>query len=300
MTISGTSDRSGSAESGAVDPDPTVPASFYQRAGSDRFTPTIATMSPWSREAQHGGPVTALLATMIEERVGGPDRRLASLAVDFLGPIPRRDVTIAVTVPRPGRRTQLTEAVLSVDDRPTVIARGWHLITETDVVPAAATESLDLESPDTGSSGAESRDAAPALPAAADPTPTVPGLGPWGYAEAIEWRSVSGGFNELGPTAMWARIRRPLLPDQELTGWQRALILADSVNGLSGRMPYRDWLFVPTAITVTLHREPVGEWLHIAAISHLSTDGIGAATGKLYDADGLVGIATQPLHVARR
>jgi hypothetical protein len=49
-----------------------------------------------------------------------------------------------------------------------------------------------------------------------------------------------------------------------LTGLDRALIVADSVNGLSLSMPLGQWLSIPPTMTATLLRPPAGEWVHLA------------------------------------
>jgi hypothetical protein len=49
-------------------------------------------------------------------------------------------------------------------------------------------------------------------------------------------------------------VRIPLVAGQPLTGLQRVLLAADSANGVSGRLPFAEWLFLPTALTVTLQR----------------------------------------------
>jgi hypothetical protein len=76
--------------------------------------------------------------------------------------------------------------------------------------------------------------------------------------------------------------------------------VADSANGISSVLPFTDWLFVPTSLTVTLHSHPVGDWIFMRAASTLATDGIGSGHADLADATGFLGIATQPLLVARR
>ena len=37
------------------------PRAFYLPLGDDRFESTLATAGPWSADAQHGGPPSALL-----------------------------------------------------------------------------------------------------------------------------------------------------------------------------------------------------------------------------------------------
>jgi hypothetical protein len=121
-----------------------------------------------------------------------------------------------------------------------------------------------------------------------------------GYASSIEWRFVSGGFDDVGPAEVWTRVRIPLIADQPLTGLQRLVIVADSANGISSRLPFSEWLFVPTALTVTVHRHPLGEWTFMHAETSLASDGIGSCQAVVADASGFIGTVSQPLLIARR
>src|SRR4051812_32360926 len=93
--------------------------SFYLPLGEDRFEPTKATESPWDPRRQRGGPPAALLGHQL--RIDG--LRLARISVDFLGPIPRRELRVEVSPLKPGRLSYLNEARMVVDGRPAVIAR---------------------------------------------------------------------------------------------------------------------------------------------------------------------------------
>ncbi|WP_233358922.1 thioesterase family protein [Thermomonospora amylolytica] len=199
------------------------PEAFYLPLGDGRYEPTRATESPWDPAAQHGGPPTALLAHVIDQTVE-PGLRLGRISVDFLGPIPRRQVRIEVSPIRPGRSICLTEARMIADDRPAVIARTWHIATGP--TPPATGEQLTP----------------PPLPA---PGPKPPRLTGWGYGEAVEWRYTHGAPDALGRTAVWARPRVPLIAGEKLTGQAAALIVADSANGLSAVLPMAEWLSIP-------------------------------------------------------
>src|ERR1700722_2564498 len=76
---------------------------YYLNRGYGRYKPTSATESPWDRTAQHGGPPAALLAHAIDQTIEG-QMRIGRLSVDFLGPIPLREVVIKVSPIKPGRR----------------------------------------------------------------------------------------------------------------------------------------------------------------------------------------------------
>jgi hypothetical protein len=79
-----------------------------------------------------------------------------------------------------------------------------------------------------------------------------PGLDDWGYGRSIEWRFTRGGFDSPGAADVWARVRLPLVAGVALTGQDRALILADSANGLSLSLLLTKWFSIPPTITATL------------------------------------------------
>ena len=259
---------------------------FYLPLGAGRYLPTGATTSPWDDGAQHGGPPTALLATAIDRAGGAPGLRLARVTAELLGPIPRRELLVEAAVTRPGRRVVMTEATLSVDGRPAVVARAWHVAVGTTAPPAA------------GGDGAPGR---PEPVPGEQPQVYFPGLDPsWGYGRAIDWRFTQGGWDRPGPARVWTRVRLPLIAGEPLTGYQRALIVADAANGLSNHLPITEWLFIPPSVTVHLQRHPAGEWVHLACHTATGEDGIGLTTGTIADAGGPVGALDQPLLVAPR
>jgi hypothetical protein len=269
---------------------PELPPAYYLPLGDARFQPTEATMSPWDHASQHGGPPTALLAACLDDAFGRPAMRVARISMDFLGPVPRAEVSVQTSLLRPGKRTQLSEATLWAGDRAVAVARVWHL--------AAA---------------AAPADGATAVQAAGSPVPEdLPAPQPqrffggdgdsdWGYGHAIEWRMVSGGFNRYDGTGdVWTRVRIPLIAGRPLDGLARFAVVADSANGLSAPLSFSEWLFIPPGVSMHLHRYPVGEWVRLTAKSDPGHDGIGLTEGTLTDAAGRCGTVTQPLLVAPR
>jgi len=250
--------------------------SFYLPHGEVWYEPTTATESPWDGAMQHGGPPAALLG----HALGVDGLRLARISVDFLGPIPRRECTIEVSAVKPGRLTYLNEARMVVDGRVVVTARAWHLAPGP---PPPATTDVRMAGP---------------LPDAGDER--FFGRTDWGYGRAIEWRCAEGSLDDLGAARVWSRVRMPLIEGEELTGQDRALIVADSANGLSAVLGMDKWLSIPPTMTTTLLRPAQGEWVHLACATELSADGLGLAHGDLYDLTGRLGEVAQPLLVRAR
>jgi hypothetical protein len=60
------------------------------------------------------------------------------------------------------------------------------------------------------------------------------------------------------------------------------------------------WLSIPPTMTTTLLRPANGEWVHLAAATELTDDGLGLSSGVLYDQEGKIGEVAQPLLIRER
>lgn len=279
-----------------------LPEAFYLRDGDGVYRTTSAAQGPWDPGTQHGGPPAALLATAIEEQTARPDLRVARVTVDFLGPIPLGVLNVTVKILRPGRRVQLAGAELTHDGKLVAVARTWQ-----HAVATAPGKDPDMNTgtdpgTDTGateeSGGPESGHAAPPLPPEKAHGSAL--FAGFGYGRAIEWRATAGSIRELGPAAVWARPRVPLVAGTAMTGLQRALVVADSANGISLSLPLDRFLSMPTSLNVAFLRHPAGEWVHLDARTEFSGDGVGLTSARLADRTGLLATIAQPLLVAPR
>jgi hypothetical protein len=269
---------------------------FFLQTGADAFQATQATQGPWDPDAMHGGPPAALVAELLTRQAIelSPTLRLARLTLDFLGGLPVAELQAAVTIPRPGKRVALLEATLSAGGRVVLIGRGWFI----NAAESRGESPVDLAG-DTGSLEVPPLGPPPALPPAQPQRFFSAGV-QFGYGDANEWRFTSGGFDQLGPSGVWSRARLPLIDSEPLTGLQRLLILADAANGISGALDWKQWVFIPPGLTVTMLREPVGEWVHMAARTTFGADGIAVCHGHLSDEQGPVALVSQPVLIGRR
>lgn len=257
---------------------PTVVDAFFEQLSDTRFRATGHTGGPWDLAQQHAGPPSALLARAIERCAPSWPAHLTRLSVDILGPVPVAELEVTARVLRGGRSVELVEAELTADGRPTMRATGWRIRDQrTDASPLAEEA------------------AAPPRPNTADEPEEYAG-----YLAAMEWRWVKGHFTESGPATVWARQRVPLVADEEPTGVQRLLTLADSGNGISSVLDMRRWLFINPELTLHVAREPVGEWVCLDAVTTVTAAGTGLATSVLYDDGGPVARGAQALLVAPR
>jgi Thioesterase-like superfamily len=154
-----------------------VESAFYEPAGAGIFASTPATAGPWSPDAQHGGPPSALAARAIELHEPDERQRLARVAIDILRPVPVRPLSVRARTVRPGRRVTLIEAVVEADGQEVLHGRGWRIERPAGKVP----EITDGGAP-------------PPVPADGDGSlPMIFQREQHGYLASIEWRFLPPG-----------------------------------------------------------------------------------------------------------
>ena len=253
--------------------------SFYEPLGDGRFASAPHTSGPWDPAFQHAGPPAALLGRALERSEPHDGFVLARLTFEILRPVPVAEVAVAARVVRPGRSVELLEGELTAGGQPVMTVRAWRVL---------------------GAKAPTVADDPPAAPRPAEATPPPATLDGFGYGKAVELRFAAGGWNQAGPATVWTRLRVPLLPDEEPTGLQRVLAVADSGNGVSAVLPLDRWLFINPELTVHLRREPRGEWICLDAATTITEGGAGLARSVLSDDDGIVAEGAQSLLVAPR
>ena len=254
-----------------------VEAFFTPLPDAGSYLAADATAGPWSLRHQHGGPPSALLVHESEgaarAHTGRGDLDALRVSVDFLGPVPVGEVSVATRVVRAGRSAVLVEGELTAGGRAVLQSRTW-LIRRTDGSP------VNDQAP------VAHHDEAAELAAWTFP-----------YGTAIEWRPVSGDAVGPGPATVWARQRVPVVADVEPSGLQRAVCVADSSSGISSELPWDRWSFANVDVDVHLVRPVVGEWVLLESRTRLSAGGSGLATSTLHDGLGVVGASAQTLVV---
>nr|WP_240968876.1 thioesterase family protein [Streptomyces sp. HNM0575] len=211
------------------------------------------------------------------------DMRLARITFEITSPVPLKPLTVSTGVLRQGRSVELVEASLTPEGGDEVMrARALRIRT----LPGAVPESV----PEPEVPGPESAAAEPFFPV------------PWevGYHTAMEARFAHGSFLGRGPAACWLRMRVPLVEGEKTAPLDRALIAADSGNGVSNVLDFSQHLFVNPDLTVHLHRHPGGEWVCVDARTSIDDAGIGMTETVLHDEQGPIGRSVQSLFVAPR
>jgi hypothetical protein len=242
---------------------------------------------PWDAGAQHGGAPAALLMRAFERLPASDGLIIARVTYELLRAAPLGELEVEAEVVRPGRRVQLSEAVLRTPEG-------------TEIVRARA---LQVRAADAG-------DAAPEL-TAPPPGPEhghehepggdgfVPAYSPMFAPDAIEIRFVSGVFGR-GPATAWFRMRVPIVAGEEPTPLQRLAAAGDFGNGISAVLPWDRYVFINPDLTLYVDRPPRGEWICLKSRTLIPAGGVGIAESVIYDAQGRVGRAIQALLVAPR
>lgn len=257
-------------------------SSFFIPDG-DGFISTEFTRGPWSPEHQHGGPSAALIARAVEKAAG--DLHVARITVEFLRPIPIERLTVTTEILQQGRKVQWINATLR--DASSDV-RGELAHARAVCIRRAR---VDLS------------------PTASDPGPPGPDesrpiefpffKGMIGYHKAMELRFARGTFG-TGDVAAWMRMRCNLVAGEKPSPLQRVIVAADSGNGVSMVLDWREWVFINPDLTVYLNRMPEGEWVCLEATTTPDPNGVGLSESLLHDIRGPIGRAVQSLLIDRR
>jgi hypothetical protein len=258
------------------------PPAFYIADGDGIFASTPATAGPWGPESQHGGPPAALLVREFERTQSEPRSRIARFAMEILRPVPLARLTVRAAVVRQSRRVALLRGVVEAGGQEVLLAHAWR-----------------LHVPDEPAVAVPDRFTVPPIPPPA-PAAAWPGAHTGGYMSAIEWRPVVGSLSEPGPGVAWTRARLPLIAGEEISPFARAALVADSGSGVSASVDFSQWLCINVDLTVSLHRDPIGEWVLLDSVTITDPGGSGLAVTRLADRNGAIGRGLQTLVVDRR
>jgi acyl-Coa thioesterase superfamily protein/acyl-CoA thioesterase superfamily protein len=260
-----------------------VTAESLYVADGDRLISTEYTRGPWSREHQHAGPPSALLARAIERTAGIEGGQLTRLSVDILRPVPIAPLQVSARHLRPGRRVEQLEATLTTDDGTELMrAVAWRM----------RFGEVDLEEPaDPPPAGPDGLSVAPRPRFFADEI---------AYHAALEWRFIHGVFDEPGPAACWTRMRVPLVSGEPTTPVEHLLVMGDAASGISAVLDWQRYGFMNVDFTVHLERPPRGDWLAMDAVTRPRRSGAGVCTSVLFDSGGRIGVTAQSLLVSDR
>ena len=248
---------------------------------------TTLTRGPWDPNHQHAGPPVALACRAFERAAREHGlAHIARLTANLFRPVPIGELALDVAADYVGRNAaHLSARMLSGGKEVARFSALAQRENEAGVPEAllARRPPMPLRAP------ADS-------PAAVFPFHTGDGVG---YANLVETRLAHGELFK-GPSAVWFRLRHPLLEGEAPSPYQRVAVAADSGNGISAVLDFRTFVFINLDLTINFLRRPEGEWMCLDAQTHLGEHGTGLAESALFDAAGLIGRATQSLAIRRR
>lgn len=254
---------------------------------SGRHELTALARGPWQEDAAHGGAPAGLLARAAESLGADENLRLASISLAFNGPVFLGEIEVRAEVVKPGRRQRVVAVAIDaggrtlIEGRAILIRRG-----EVDLPDGVRVVEDSWPGPDQG-------------------RPIEQELWAHGESEAFHRTSntvvaIEGGPDRTGTEGMvWIRLDFPLVPGEELTGAQRAVAAADFGNGVAHPVGWGEYLFINCDLTVSLLREPAGEWIGLESRTEVDPNGSGLTTTRLHDETGHFGNASQILFVDR-
>jgi hypothetical protein len=264
-----------------------APGALFEVDG-DVAVASSLTQGPWHADAQHGGPASALLAWTAERVPTLVPMRVARMTFDLLRPVPVGRLHVEAQVRREGKRIQLVESRIVHDG-----------------VEVAAARVLRVR---VGDQSELAGGPPPALHVPAPPPPPSDGVAPWaqagGVGDAVRARYVPGFIKALEiarvtPTAMWFRLRVPVVAGEATSPAVLVAAIADFVSGSSSYLDSTTWSAVNADVSVQLLRDPVGGWIAVDARSWYSGDATGHSRADLFDLDGFVATATASTLVER-
>jgi len=263
-----------------------APAAAFERLDRGAFRASTLTRGPWHPDHQHAGPPIALVAGEIARTAAALElTHVARLTANLLRPIPIAELSVEVQTDYVSRNAAHFSARLLGGSKE--LARFTALVQREAAIDAP--------------------DELPGHPLPLAPRPvedSQPARFPFnrtmtGYQDLIESRLAQGSFFS-GPSAVWFRLRHPLVAGEMPTGIQRTAVAADSGNGISAVLDWNRYVFVNFDLTLNLLRPACGEWICVDACTLLGPSGGGLTESRLFDAEGLIGRATQSLSIRRR
>lgn len=258
-----------------------LPAGLFAYDGST-YLPTEFTRGPWTPDAQHGGPPSALLSHLCQPQVRD-DEFITQLDVELVRPVPLTALVPAVERHQVSRRVARIAASLSSEG--TVVAHASALVLR----------SSDLDEPGWEAASLPARHP-PSNDAAVDPPRWASGDVTSFHRNAVEHRFTEGAFDVPGPAVDWVRLRLPVVDGAAVKGLERVAAAADFGSGISAVYPPdASTGLINANVVISLHREHVGEWVSLDSTTSVGQQGTGICVTHLGDVEGSVGVAVQTL-----
>jgi hypothetical protein len=246
---------------------------FFVTDGTD-YVPTRLAQGPWGPSLS-GNYIGGLLGRVAEHGVDDPDLLPARLTVDLLRPVALQPVQVQSSVVRDGRRLRLVDVAMT--QHGVMVARASALFLRRGEHTTGTIWTTPVTMPALPAEPDVLPDDVPLLLHAygRDPVAGTPGVG------IDDWR-------HDGPKFGWVRETRPLVDDESLSPFTRAVMAGDITSSLthSGTAGLQ---FINADYTVTLSRLPEGRYIGLAALTHYGHAGVATGVATLFDERGPIG-----------
>jgi Thioesterase-like superfamily len=266
---------------------PSDDSAYYLPDPDGTLVPTILTQGPWDTNAQHGGPVCALLAWAVEQIPTLVPMQITRLTVDLWRAVPLHRLRIERSIRREGKRLQAVD--VSLFDG------------ETEVAHAAAMRVRlgDSDHPDVTASPIRPQTPSPPPPTRAGRLFAGPEADRIGFIRSLDAHRVVGTPGEGAPAVLWVKMRQALVAGHETPPSARAAFASDFASALASFLDIRHWSYINPDVNLHLLRDPVDEWIAVDGTTWVGTRGIGHGRAALFDLGGFVGSATASQVVER-
>jgi hypothetical protein len=253
----------------------------YHSLDGPLIIPSGIATPPWSTTVQHGATLAGLVARAVELVPSAVPMHLARLTVDLTRATPLGPTRLDTTVVRNGKRLQLVDVTVLVNDQPYSRGQGLRIRTD-DVVPAD-----DLPPP---------WDDEPNAPTGPPRHPVASPLGssPFLQSMSIRWESWQPGRG-----VCWINLGDWFVDDEPTFASTRAAVAADLVMTGGALLP-DDYHVVNADIGMFLTRAPIGEDIRVSSIVRVDSGGHGISEGVMHDRVGRFGSVTKALLIDRQ
>jgi hypothetical protein len=254
-----------------------------------RFVASEFSRGPWDARHCHGGPVSALLArAVLGADAGDTEWQLARLTIELVRPVPvLQPMSVLTHIERPGRKVSLVAATLTDGDVEVARVRALRVRTRSMDLPPESNLAVDTP-------------LAPPLSVAAERAQFARTDLTAFHTHGAEHRFVEGTWDAPGPVGVWIKLLVPVVAGEQPSGVERVAAAADFGNGVSGSLPYEDFVYINPDLTVHMARPPLGEWVGMRTSSYYGPLGAGLAESQLFDEHGRLGRSCQSLFVDPR